>query len=108
MRPSRAFAPLHGHGIGFRLRAASAVLVILAALQVLIGLYCMTQIHQRVGDMYSQELVALEAMDDAKSAMYWVRGDSLEHVLAASNTSEERLATQIFDQRTRVRERVRQ
>ncbi len=91
-----------------RLCLGFGTLVVLALLQGLLGLYYMRQINERVRDMYTQELVVLEALDDAKSGTYRIRGDALEHILAGSEASQARLEAEIDDQQRRIGERVRQ
>ncbi len=60
-----------------RLIAGFGTLVVLACAQGVAGLYYLGQINQRVEDIYTQELVVLEGLDDAKSAAYRIRGDTL-------------------------------
>lgn len=95
-------------GIGVRLGTGFGVLMALAAVMGLIGLRYMTEINERVENMYTQELVTIEALDDAKSATYRIRGDSLEHILADREISMSQLAAEINQQQQRVGERIRQ
>lgn len=82
--------------------------MVLAAVMGFIGLRYMGEINQRLENMYTQELVTIEALDDAKSGMYRIRGDSLEHVLADTDASMQKLASEINDQQQRIGERLAQ
>ncbi|MDA1107422.1 MAG: MCP four helix bundle domain-containing protein [Proteobacteria bacterium] len=95
-------------GIGTRLGIGFGVLMALAAFLGFIGLRYMGEINQRVENMYTQELVTNEVLDDAKSGMYRIRGDSLEHVLAKTDASQHTLASKINDQQKRIGERLSQ
>jgi len=67
-----------------RLALGLAVLVGLAFVEaVVVGLFH-AESNGRVERMYSQEVVPLEALDDAKSAMYRIRGATLEHIHLAA------------------------
>ncbi|WP_029032906.1 methyl-accepting chemotaxis protein [Salinarimonas rosea] len=58
--------------------------------------------NRRLEDMYVQELLAIEALDDVKSALYRVRGDSLEYVLAERPETRSRLRAEIEAQAERL------
>ncbi len=89
-----------------RLVLGLTALVLLSGICVGAGLYAVKQVNRTVERMYTQEVVALEALDDVKSALYRIRGDALEHILASSPGSETRLAGEIAEQERRARERV--
>ncbi len=95
-------------GIGVRLGTGFGVLMALAAFMGFIGLRYMGEINERVENMYTQELVTIEALDDAKSGMYRIRGDSLGHVLAETDASMHKLASEINDQQKCIGERLTQ
>ena len=92
----------------FRLNLGYFILIVLALAMGLTGIYYMGEINERVENMYTQELVTIEALDDAKSGMYRIRGDALEHVLAERETSMTQLAGEINQQQQRVGERIKQ
>ncbi len=65
--------------LGRRLGLAFGSLVLLAVVMGLIGLRYTSQISENAQLIYSQEVAPLEALDDAKPALYRIRGDALEH-----------------------------
>ncbi len=89
-----------------RLALSLTALVLLTSVCAGAGLYFLRQVNHNVERMYTQEVVALEALDDVKSALYRIRGDALEHILARSPGDETRLAGEIAEQERRARERV--
>ncbi|WNV75592.1 EAL domain-containing protein [Geodermatophilus sp. DSM 44513] len=89
-----------------RLALGLTTLVLLSAVCAGAGLYFLGHVNRNVERMYTQEVVALEALDDVKSALYRIRGDALEHILAGSVGSETRLAGEVADQERRARERL--
>jgi len=91
-----------------RLSIGFGVLISLATLAGAVGLFFMQQINRRVERIYIEEVQPLEALDDTKSATYRIRGDALEHILAARPASETRLSGEIAGQERRVYERLRQ
>lgn len=93
-----------GHQLGLIVLLLSVLMSALSGL----GLYQAQAINQRVDDLYEQELVPLEALDDIKSATYRIRGDALEHILAARDTSMNGLAGEINDQQKRIGKRIAQ
>jgi methyl-accepting chemotaxis protein len=90
------------------LAAGYSIVIVLALLLAGLGLANMSAINERVDNMYSQEVVTIEAMDDAKSSLYRVRGDTLEHLLAERDESMTKLAGEIQEQVARVHKRVDQ
>lgn len=94
--------------VGMKLLAGFMILVILGAFLGLLGLFDMSQINDRVESMYTQEVVVLAALDDAKSATYRIRGDALEHILATTDPTMRRLEGEITEQEERVYRRVEQ
>lgn len=94
--------------IATRLAVGFGVLLLLGSLQGLLALRYLSRIEARVENLYTQELIVLEALDDAKSAAYRIRGDVLEHILAETPASQNRLEREIEAQRSRIRERIRQ
>lgn len=90
------------------LAAGYAVVIILAVLMGGLGLYYMDEINSRVDSMYTQEVVTIEAMDDAKSSLYRIRGDVLEHILAERETSMAELSNEIVQQKQRIEKRMQQ
>lgn len=94
--------------IGIRLGLSYFILLLLALIAGVIGIRSMGNINERVENMYTQEIVTIEALDDAKSAMYRIRGDTLEHVLAEREVSMAQLAGEIDQQQRRIGERLEQ
>ncbi len=90
------------------LAAGYSVVMFFAILAAGLGLYNMSTINERVESMYSQEVVTIEAMDDAKSSLYRIRGDTLEHLLAERPESMATLSREIEEQIGRVNARVKQ
>jgi diguanylate cyclase (GGDEF)-like protein len=68
----------------------------------------MERINERVESVYTQELVPIEALDDAKSALYRIRGDVLEHIMAKRTESKVRLKGEILEQSERFDRRIAQ
>lgn len=91
-----------------RLIASLFSLIAFAVIGVGAGLFYIGQVNEGVDRMYTQEVVPLEALDDIKSALYRIRGDALEHILAATPETETRLSGEISEQARRVVERLRQ
>lgn len=85
----------------FNLKISAKVLLgvgaLLCALLIVgvVGIGALNESNRRLVDMYEQELVLLEAIDDAKSSLYRIRGDSLEYVLAERPESHARLREEI-------------
>jgi len=94
--------------IRFRLTAGLATLVVLGCLQAVVGSLFVGQSRARLERMYTQEVVPLEALDDAKSAMYRIRGDSLEHILSRRTASRRGLEAEIAVQSLRLDQRLAQ
>lgn len=84
------------------------MLIALAAFMGFIGLRYTGEINERVENMYAQELVTIKALDDAKSGMYRICGDTLEHVLSKTDTGMRKLAAAINEQQKRIGERLTQ
>ncbi len=97
---------LRSASLGRRLGLAFGSLVLLAVVMGLIGLRYTSQISENAQLIYSQEVAPLEALDDAKSALYRIRGDALEHVLATRPDTEVRLRGEIAQQEQRIRQRL--
>lgn len=83
------------------------ILIVLMIAVGLIGIHEAGKINERVENMYSQELLVLEGLDDAKSSAYRIRGDVLEHILADRPQSMQKLSDEILEQDRRLREHIR-
>lgn len=92
--------------LGTRLAAGLGVLIAFGVIEGVVALQFMDQIEDRVANIYTQELVVLEALDDVKSAAYRIRGDVLEHILAEGSASQQRLSMEISQQQARIRDRL--
>jgi methyl-accepting chemotaxis protein len=96
----------------FNLKISAKVLLgvgaLLCALLIVgvVGIGALNESNRRLVDMYEQELVLLEAIDDAKSSLYRIRGDSLEYVLAERPESHARLREEISQQYDRLLARL--
>ncbi|MGP9820365.1 methyl-accepting chemotaxis protein [Salinarimonas sp. NSM] len=67
-----------------------------------IAFWALGESNRRLEDMYTQELLAIEALDDVKSSLYRVRGDSLEYVLADRPETRTQLRAEIGEQADRL------
>ena len=93
-------------GLRAKLLVAFAVIIILLVIVGIVGIRQGEEINQRVDDMYTQEVVVLENLDDLKSATYRVRGDVLEFILARRESSKQRLMGEIEEQQARIQRKV--
>ncbi|WP_349370350.1 methyl-accepting chemotaxis protein [Salinarimonas sp.] len=73
-----------------------------------IGLSALSESNRRLDDMYTQELLTLEALDAVKAALYRMRGDSLEFLLADRPETRAQLASEIEEQDARIDRRLAQ
>ena len=90
----------------FKLLLSFSVIILLLLLVSYIGIKQGIEINQRVDDMYTQEVVVLENLDDLKSATYRVRGDILEFILARRESTRQRLQKEIEEQLERVQRKI--
>ena len=91
-----------------KLAIGFGLMVLIAALMAYLGLQGMSEANQRVDDMYTQEMVPIEALDDAKSAMYRVRMGLLEHILADTPEGRKRIEGEIREQAARIEARLKE
>ncbi|TGY88180.1 methyl-accepting chemotaxis protein [Marinicauda algicola] len=94
--------------ISAKVASAAAVLVICALSMGVTAFLLLGESNRRLGDMYQQEVVGLETADDIKAALYRIRSDSLEYVLADRDETRMRFREEIDNQNIRVRERLDQ
>ena len=73
-----------------------------------IGLGALSESNRRLKDMYVQELRAIDALDGVKAALYRIRGDSLEFLLADRPETRAQLAADIEEQHARIDQRLAQ
>jgi len=92
--------------IAYKVLAAVLTLVTAAVLVGSIGLLSLSESNRRLADMYGQELVSIEGLDDAKSALYRIRGDVLEYVLSDREQTRKALRSEIDEQRGRIGKRI--
>lgn len=92
--------------IGTRLLATVGIMLVLTLAVGVTGALSTSAVNERLDNMYEQELVSMEVLDDAKSATYRIRGDVLEHVLAERGDSMQRLAGEIAQQHERIGKRL--
>ncbi len=90
----------------FKLLLSFSVIIMFLILIGYIGIRQGIAINQRVDDMYTQEVVVLENLDDLKSATYRVRGDILEFLLANRNVTREKLKGEIQEQQERIQRKI--
>ena len=93
-------------GLRFKLMIAFSMIIVLLVTVGMVGIRQGEEIHQRVDDMYTQEVVVLENLDDLKSATYRVRGDVLEFILARKESSKQRLLGEIAEQQERIQKKI--
>ncbi len=89
-----------------KLLAAFGVVLALLVVVGWVGLGQAAAIDARVEDMYSQEVLGLENLDDLKSAAYRIRGDLLEYILADTEEGRARLKGEIAEQQKRIEEKI--
>ncbi len=68
--------------ISGRLSVGIAFLISMMIIISGIGLFYLSALNQRVEEMYYEDLVPIEDLDNIKSALYSIRGDVVEHILA--------------------------
>ncbi|NOX37850.1 MAG: HAMP domain-containing protein [Calditrichaeota bacterium] len=93
-------------GLRLKLMIAFSVIIVLLVIVGVVGIRQGEEINQRVDDMYTQEVVVLENLDDLKSATYRVRGDVLEFILARRESSKQRLMGEIAEQQERIQKKI--
>lgn len=81
---------------------ALALLIISSLLVGFLSLWSAQKNKQRLLNMFQQEVVGLEEADDIKSALYRIRSDSLEYILAERKTTRSRLRKEINEQEVRL------
>jgi len=81
-------------------------LILMAVVLGGVALISLSDANRRIGDMYSQELVSIDIIDGIKSALYRIRGDALEIVLANSKVTRDNLNAQIKQQKNRLVESI--
>ncbi|WNV75957.1 EAL domain-containing protein [Geodermatophilus sp. DSM 44513] len=89
-----------------RLAVGLTTLVLLSAVGAGAGLYALGRVTGAVHRTSTQDVVALEALDDVESALYRIRASALEHLLAGSDGSGARLAGEASEQERRARDRL--
>jgi len=92
--------------IGMRIIVAMSAMIALLIVLCAIALLNLTESNRRLEDLYTQETVALEVIDDAKSAMYRMRIDMMEHVLADRQESRDEIRKEFEVQRDRLHKRL--
>ncbi len=80
-----------------------AILIFSSLLVGLFSLWSAQKNKQRLTNMFEQEVAGLEEADDIKSALYRIRSDSLEYILAARESTRIRLKNEINKQQARLR-----
>lgn len=92
--------------ISSRLSAGIIFVTVTTGLIGFMALTSMSEINERINDMYTQELVPLEALDDAKSGLYRIRGDVLEHILSEKLSTKKQLSSEIDEQNDRIKQQI--
>lgn len=89
--------------------ASAATLLVACALALgFTAFILLGESNRRLGDMYDQEVNGIETADDIKAALYRVRSDSLEYLLADRDETRTRFRGEIETQQSRVAERISQ
>lgn len=97
-----------GRSIAAKVAGAAALLVTCSLVLGVAAFVLLGEGNRRLGDMYDQEVNGLETADDIKAALYRIRSDSLEYVLAERDETRARFREEINAQQARVDERVSQ
>ncbi len=94
--------------IGLRLGIGFAIIIVLVAVQGVMGSYFIKLVNGQMENMYTQDLLTLKALADVKSAAYRIQDDSLEHVMSKTDVSMTRLSDGINKQNNRITDLIRQ
>ena len=80
-------------------------ITLLISISLLVGFFSLWSVQknkQRLASMFQQEVAGLEEADDIKSALYRIRTDSLEYVLAEQAATRAKLKKEIDQQQARL------
>ncbi|WP_230534519.1 methyl-accepting chemotaxis protein [Microvirga roseola] len=91
--------------IAHRVFAGSAALIATALTVGAVSWSGLEEGNRRLKDMYEQELKLIETVDDIKSSLYRIRGDSLEYVLAERPATREQIKSAVLEQDKRIMSR---
>ena len=84
--------------IGMRLGLGFGLVLALMAVLTGLTMKSMSEINARAQDMYTEELLTVKVLDDAKTAAHRLHSDTLEHILADQADTRQRLEGEIDEQ----------
>ncbi len=95
-----------GSRISRKIFTGIAAMVIAVIVIGAVSVWALSESNRRLTSMYDQELLGIETADDMKSAIYRIRADSLEYILADRKQILKTLRDSINVQQARVAKRI--